>query len=110
MRILIGALGVALLAGCVSTEDLVQQGPAEVIATAKAPRDYAKCLTPKWQDLNPRTVATETEDGYRIRLDIDMVGTPVMALVSESTNGATARIYVRNGTWAKWVRVARSCG
>ncbi|MBF8646884.1 MULTISPECIES: hypothetical protein [Pseudomonas] len=109
MRILIGAIGLALLAGCVSPADLEEKGPVLDSLTQKSARDYSKCLTPKWQDLNARVASTEIESGYRIRLDIDMVGTPVMALVEEAAGGAKVRVYIRNSTWSNWVSVARSC-
>ncbi|MDH0300620.1 MULTISPECIES: hypothetical protein [unclassified Pseudomonas] len=109
MRILIAALGLALLAGCVSPADLEGKGPTLEALTSKSPRDFSRCLTPKWQDLNSRVASTETEIGYRIRLDIDMVGTPVMAIVESRTGGAKVRVYTRNSTWSEWVQVARSC-
>lgn len=109
MRALIAALGVVVLAGCVSPADLEEKGPALEALTKKSPRDFSKCLTPKWQDLNSRVLSTETEIGYRIRLDIEMVGTPVMAAVERRTDGANIRVYTRNSTWSKWVQVARSC-
>ncbi|MEF9901141.1 MAG: hypothetical protein RR736_24020 [Pseudomonas sp.] len=109
MRILISVLGLVLLAGCVSPSDLKESGPSLEAKTAKAPRDYSRCLTPKWQDLNSNVAATETESGYSIKLNIDMVGTPAMAVVDEAAGGATVRVYVRNGTWNKWVDVARTC-
>lgn len=108
----VGALGaawIALLSGCVSPSDLKDSGPSLEAKTAKAPRDYSRCLTPKWQDLNSNVAATETESGYSIKLSIDMVGTPVMAIVDEASGSATVRVYVRNSTWSKWVDVARTC-
>lgn len=109
MRILIGALGLALLAGCVSPADLEKKGPALDSLTQKSARDFSRCLAPKWQDLNPRVASTETESGYRVRLDIDMVGTPVMAIVDQQTEGARVRVYIRNSTWSNWASAARSC-
>ncbi|MDN7144102.1 hypothetical protein KC131_25995 [Pseudomonas sp. JQ170] len=109
MRILIGTVGLAFLAGCVSTSDLEEKGPALDVTSTKSAKDYSRCLTPKWQDLNARVASTETESGYRIRLDIDMVGTPVMALVNDSAEGAGVRVFTRNSTWSNWVNEARSC-
>lgn len=109
MRVLICALGLGLLAGCVSPSDLVEHGPAFESHTPKTARDFSKCLAPKWQDMSSGVVSTETETGYRIRLDIDMVGTPVMAIVQSQTAGAKVSIYTRNSTWSKWVKVARTC-
>lgn len=109
MRILITALGLGLLAGCVSPTDLEESGPAFEVSTNKSPRNFSRCLTPKWQALNSRVASTETEYGYRIRLDIDMVGTPVMAIVEEKVGGAKVRVYIRNSTWSEWTTAAQSC-
>lgn len=109
MRILIAGLALAALAGCVSPADLEEKGPTLEALTGKSPREFSKCLTPKWQDLNNRVASTETETGYRIRLDIDMVGTPVMAIVEKQIEGTKVRVYTRNSTWSEWIKVARSC-
>ncbi len=109
MRILVGCVALVMLAGCVSPADLEKNGPALEAITDKSPRSFSRCLTPKWQDLNSRVASTETESGYRIRLDIDMVGTPVMAIVEEQVEGAKVRAYIRNSTWSEWIKVARSC-
>lgn len=109
MRILIAALGVALLAGCVSVSDLEKSGPDLQSTSSKTPRDYARCLAPAWQDINEDASSTETEYGYRLLLKIDMVGVPVMAKVSAQGAGSLVKVYVRNGTWNKWVEEARKC-
>ncbi|MBK5008988.1 hypothetical protein IAE33_000848 [Pseudomonas sp. S60] len=57
----------------------------------------------------PESTLSSAPTSYRIRLDIDLVGTPVMALVQRRAVGAEVRIYTRNGTWSKWVKVARTC-
>ncbi len=109
MKNLISGLGLVLLAGCVSPADLQKNDPVVDSLTQKTAREYARCLAPKWQDLNSDVASTETETGYRIRLDIDLVGTPAMALVDQASNGARVRVYLRNGTWSNWASVARSC-
>ncbi|MBK4988485.1 hypothetical protein [Pseudomonas sp. S36] len=109
MRIFITMVGLALLTGCVSPADLEARGPAFESLTQKTARDFSKCLAPKWQDMSSGVASTETETGYRIRLDIDLVGTPVMALVQSRAVGAKVRIYTRNSSWSKWVKVARTC-
>ncbi|CAI8941802.1 hypothetical protein [Pseudomonas donghuensis] len=66
MRILIGAVAVALLAGCVSTADLEQNKPSITASTAKDPKRYALCVFPKWQASRTDASMAETEDGYRL--------------------------------------------
>lgn len=109
MRVLIAAVAVAMLAGCVSVSDLEKNGPALQSTTSKSPRDYAKCLAPAWQDINEDTSSTETEYGYRLLLKIDMVGVPVLAKVSSQGPGALVKVYVRNSTWNSWVEAAKKC-
>lgn len=109
MRIWIAALGLAFISGCVSSEDLQEQGSVLDARTTKNAQNYSKCVTPKWQDMNPKVVSTETETGYRIKLDIDLVGTPAMILADNEADGARIRVFVRNSSWSEWVRVARSC-
>ncbi|MCE6983702.1 hypothetical protein EI534_41415, partial [Pseudomonas frederiksbergensis] len=65
MRILIGAVAVAVLAGCVSTADLEQNKPSITASTAKDPKRYALCVFPKWQASRTDASMAETEDGYR---------------------------------------------
>jgi len=106
---LIGGMAAALLAGCVSVSDLEKGGPAFKSASSKSPRDYARCLAPAWQDLNEDVSSTETEYGYRLLLKIDMVGVPVMAKISAQGAGSSVNVYVRNGTWNKWIESAKKC-
>lgn len=66
MRILIGAVGLALLAGCVSPGDLEGNDPSINASTAKDPKRYALCVFPKWQAARADSSMVETEDGYRL--------------------------------------------
>lgn len=66
MRILVGALGLALLAGCVTTADLEKNEPSISAKTVKGPKQYALCVFPKWQAARTDSSMVETEDGYRL--------------------------------------------
>lgn len=66
MRIIIGALAVALLAGCVSPSDLKNNTPTASLTTNKSPKQYATCVFPQWQDARSEAVMSETQDGYRL--------------------------------------------
>ncbi|MGI4841026.1 MAG: hypothetical protein ACRYF9_25840 [Janthinobacterium lividum] len=66
MRIIIGALVVALLAGCVSPADLEKNEPTLKLTTAKDAKRYALCVFPKWQAERTDSAMAETEDGYRL--------------------------------------------
>lgn len=66
MRILIGALVVGLLAGCVSPGDLKTNKPTVSASTKKEPKQYALCVLPRWQDARSATSMSETVTGYRL--------------------------------------------
>ncbi|SEJ49316.1 hypothetical protein [Pseudomonas sp. NFR16] len=66
MRILIGALAIALLSGCVGTGDLERNDPSIAAITTKDPKRYALCVFPKWQNARTDASMTETENGYRL--------------------------------------------
>ena len=96
MRILIGALAVALLAGCTSPSDLKSNGPVFSSNTAKSPKQYALCVFPKWQDLNPGSTMSETESGYRLLMSNPGVGqTDELLEVSKTSTGSAVRQYQR---------------
>ncbi|HGM6313412.1 TPA: hypothetical protein ACKP8D_005940 [Pseudomonas putida] len=50
MRILIGAVGLALLAGCASMNDKRADGPAKSFSSTKAVDDVAECVLFAWQN------------------------------------------------------------
>lgn len=66
MQILIGAVAVAVLAGCVSPSDLKSNTPTVSASTKKSPKTYALCVFPKWQASRTDASMAETEDGYRL--------------------------------------------
>jgi hypothetical protein len=66
MRILIGVLAVAFLAGCVGPGDLEQNKPSIAATTKKDPKGYALCVFPKWQNARTDASMSETENGYRL--------------------------------------------
>jgi uncharacterized protein YceK len=111
MRILIGAVAVALLAGCSSVSSLEDGAPELVASTTKTPAKYAKCLMPKWQEINAATTSTETETGYRLLLNVDFVGAAALADIDKAGAGSQVRIYKSSGIMGsgKWAETARSC-
>lgn len=50
MRVLIGAVGLALLAGCASMNEIRVDGPARSFSSAKATNDVAECVLFAWQN------------------------------------------------------------
>lgn len=49
MRILIGALGLALVAGCASVAETRSNPPLVVLESHKPARDVAECIRDSWQ-------------------------------------------------------------
>lgn len=49
MRILIGALAVALLAGCSTVSDLTAGNPTQTYVSTKPPEAIASCVFPAWK-------------------------------------------------------------
>jgi len=94
MRVLIGALAVALLAGCVSPSDLKTNKPTTSASTKKSPKEYALCIFPKWQDARSEAVMSETSDGYRIVIGA-MQLTDELVEVSKSGTGSRVNFYQR---------------
>lgn len=94
MRILIGALAVALLAGCVSPSDLKGNKPTTSANTQKSPKEYALCVFPKWQDARSEAVMSETSDGYRVVIGA-MQLTDELVEVSKNSSGSRVNFYQR---------------
>lgn len=88
MRILVGALAVALLAGCAaSVTEMRQAGPLTTLTSAKPEAELAKCTLFAWQNeslagvhypvsLQPRPGGGESviNDGYREFADLYTIG------------------------------------
>lgn len=66
MKLIVGALAAALLAGCVSPGDLEKNDPSINTSTSKDPKRYALCVFPKWQNARSDSSMSETENGYRL--------------------------------------------
>lgn len=94
MRILIGVVGLALLAGCVSPSDLKANIPTIKATTEKSPRQYALCVYPRWQDARSEASMSETQDGYRIVIGA-MNLTDELLEVSRKGAGSSVEFYQR---------------
>lgn len=94
MRILIAAMGLAVLAGCVSPSDLKNKAPTTQAVTEKSPRDYALCVFPKWQDSRSEATMSETQNGYRLVVAAVNL-TDELLEVTKSSAGSTVVFYQR---------------
>ena len=105
MKFIIGAIAVVLLTGCVTASDLKSGSPTFTSATPKTPKQYALCVFPKWQDLNPGSTLTETETGYRLVMGNPGVGqTDELLEISSSDHGSVVHQYQR----ISWQQMGRS--
>jgi len=111
MKLFVGAVAVALLAGCSSVSSLEEESPEFSASTTKTPAKYAKCLMPKWQEINAATTSTETETGYRLLLNLDFIGASALANIDRFGSGSQVRIYKSSAIvgGGKWAEAARSC-
>lgn len=94
MRILIGALAVALLAGCVGPGDLARNDPSLAATTAKDPKRYALCVFPKWQDARTDASMSETENGYRLLIASNNMADEMLDIV-KTAKGSSVVLHQR---------------
>lgn len=100
MRILIAAVAVAvaMLAGCTTPGDL-KGGKATISgSSSKAPKQYALCVMPKWQDARSDATMTETATGYRLIVATDSTAEELLE-VNGSSSGSRVALYQRL-SWA----------
>jgi len=96
MRILIGAVGLALLAGCTTPGDLLKSDPTIVAETSKSPKAYALCVLPVWQEHQAGATMNETLTGYRLISSAESIGqTNEVLEINKTTRGSDVRLYQR---------------
>ncbi|MNJ39521.1 hypothetical protein D3C77_343960 [compost metagenome] len=96
MRILIGAVGLALLAGCTTPGDLLQNTPTIVAKTTKTPKAYALCVLPGWQEYQVGVTMNETVSGYRLISSAETIGqTNELLEIKQTPEGSEVRLYQR---------------
>jgi hypothetical protein len=88
MRILIAAVAVAMLAGCVSPSDLESNKASISATTKKDPKQYALCVFPKWQSSRTDSSMVETETGYRLWVASNNMADELLD-ISRSSSGST---------------------
>lgn len=103
MRILIGALAVALLAGCSSPADLMSSPPEVTVTTTKSPKSFALCVFPQWQEQSSTAVMSETDNGYRLVNGFGQQTDDVLD-ITKGYAGTVANLYQR----VAWSQIGRS--
>lgn len=94
MKLIMGVVVLAILAGCVSPSDLRNNTPTTTATTKKSPRDYAVCVFPKWQDARSEAVMSETESGYRLVVGAMQI-TDELLEVKKTSTGSSVAFYQR---------------
>nr|WP_122503109.1 hypothetical protein [Pseudomonas viridiflava] len=104
MRILIGTLAVAMLAGCSTPSDLMAEKPQLTATSAKAPKAIALCVYPAWQDYRSSSVMSETVSGYRIVAGSEMNRqTDDVLNIENAGSGSIVKLYQR----VAWAQIGR---
>lgn len=98
MRLFVGAVAVALLAGCVSPGDLESKDPSISASTSKDPKRYALCVLPRWQDARSDVTMSETEHGYRLIAATNNM-TDELLSIRKTSKGTAVKLYQRMA-WA----------
>lgn len=104
MRILIGTLALALVAGCSTPSDLMAEKPQLTATSTKSPKAIALCAYPAWQDYRSSSAVSETLTGYRIVAGSEMNRQTDDVLNIEKTgSGSIVKLYQR----AAWSQIGR---
>ncbi|MET0774091.1 MAG: hypothetical protein ABWZ65_01180 [Pseudomonas mandelii] len=110
MRMLIGGVAMAMLAGCSLPASLVPGEPNVSKYSNKAPKEYAACLLPLWQQEVPKTTQTGISNGYRINAPSIITADEILDIVKYK-DGSRVSLY-QGPPWAKsdaMRKAVRSC-
>ncbi|RON61349.1 hypothetical protein BK669_17800 [Pseudomonas fluorescens] len=99
MRIWIGGLALAMLAGCSLPASLVPGEPNISKTSAKTPKDYAACVLPLWQQDVAKTSQTSISNGYRITAPSVITADEILDIVKYK-DGSRVSLY-QGPPWAK---------
>jgi hypothetical protein len=103
MRFFVGAVAVALLAGCSSPSDLMSSSPEVTVTSAKTPKALALCVFPHWQEQSSSATMAETASGYRLVNGFAQQTDDVLDIKS-TKEGSIAKLYQR----IAWSQIGRS--
>jgi hypothetical protein len=99
MRIWIGSLTLAVLAGCSLPASLVPGEPKLSKTSEKTPKDYAACFLPLWQQDVSKTSQTSISNGYRITAPSIITADEILDIVKYK-DGSRVSLY-QGPPWAK---------
>lgn len=98
-RMVMGAVGLALLAGCSLPASLVPGEPNVSKYSEKPPKDLAACVLPLWQKEVSGTTQTSISNGYRINAPSIITADEILDIV-KSKDGSRVSLY-QGPPWAK---------
>lgn len=99
MRMLMGGVVMASLAGCSLPASLVPGEPNVSKYSEKAPKDYAACVLPAWQQVIPNSAQSAISNGYRITAPGMITADEILDIV-KSKDGSRVSLY-QGPPWAK---------
>lgn len=99
MRMLMGGVVMAALAGCSLPASVVPGEPNVSKYSEKAPKEYAACVLPLWQQVSSRAAQTGISNGYRIKAPGIISADEILDIV-KSKDGSRVSLY-QGPPWAK---------
>ncbi|KAB0495640.1 hypothetical protein [Pseudomonas vancouverensis] len=99
MRMLMGGIALALLAGCSLPASLVPGEPNDTKYSEKPPKEYAACVLPAWQHEVSNTTQTSISNGYRINAPSVITADEILDIVKYK-DGSRISLY-QGPPWAK---------
>jgi hypothetical protein len=99
MRVLMGGIALAMLAGCSLPASLVPGEPNVSKYSEKPPKEYAACVLPAWKEQVSNTTQTSISNGYRITAPSVITADEIVDIV-KSRDGSRVSLY-QGPPWAK---------
>jgi hypothetical protein len=111
MRILIGALAVALLAGCMARpmEEVRQDGPNKILFSKKTDKALAQCVQYEWQNQSLFGVTPEatTQPGRDAGYTVFTAASEYFVDIRPGASGSEAKYYVIADNWIAKARLEK---
>ncbi|HEX8591763.1 MAG TPA: hypothetical protein VF682_00545 [Pseudomonas sp.] len=111
MRILIGALAVAMLAGCMARpmNEVRQDGPYKTLYSKKTDQALAKCVQYEWQNQSLLGVTPEAtmQPGRDAGYTVFTAGSEYFVDIAPGASGSVAKYYVVLGNWIAKARLEK---
>ena len=99
MRMLMGGVVMASMAGCSFPASVVPGEPNVSKYSEKAPKEYAACVLPLWQQVSARATQAGISNGYRITAPGIISADEILDIV-KSKDGSRVSLY-QGPPWAK---------